>query len=182
MFCAKIMILKRGASFQYLKVSMLSFKNIGGGLFCFVVVLVWFLGLLVWLAFLISMWRLCSYCVLVQHTLNYRKFCLLFHSRNVCSWCGQYISNRNIFLTCSLQMTAQMWATADSPKLSAVWILMFLRVRSRFQVRVWPLRLSDGWQRPGAVWILLRNRSVHVTSISDYDCRSFLSLDWIWEV
>lgn len=28
------MILKRGASFQYLKVSMLSFKNIGGGLFC----------------------------------------------------------------------------------------------------------------------------------------------------
>lgn len=37
----------------------------------------------------------------------------------------QYISDRNIFLTCSLQMTAQMWATADSLKLTAVWILMF---------------------------------------------------------
>jgi len=36
-----------------------------------------------------------------------------------------------MFLICSLQMAAWAWATADSPKLTAVlWGLVLLRVRS----------------------------------------------------
>lgn len=46
-------------------------------------------------------------------------------------WCPQPVSKRNIFLTCSLQMAARACATAGSPKLTALQVLVLLWVRSK---------------------------------------------------
>lgn len=160
MCCVKIMILKKRAPFQYFKVevcpNILSFMNIIGGLLFFVVVLVWVLGLLVWLGFF-HLYKYLKIVFIVYAGLAYTElykilFCIYSYGLH-----GQCVSDGNIFSTCSLQMTAWMGATADSPKLTEVWVLVLLWVRLRFQVRVWVLRLPDGWQRLGVVWLLLRN-------------------------